>query len=194
MRNRANVFLAAAFIICMIPAAALALSPYSEDFEGLNQSDTGALGAAGWVVFSDYNNADHGNGATIEALVFQEHLIGPGDVGETWIFEFDAKRGNLEGATTAAAFIKTLDPNNGYAQTNYFPIDMTTASTSWTGYAIAITITPDLDGQLLQTGFSSRATNYEGSGVFYDNLEFYNNGDVVPIEDKSWGDVKSLFR
>ena len=65
------------------------------------------------VTFSDYNNVDHGNGAYIESNVFQEWVIGPGDVTETWIFEFDAKLGNLEGQTTALAFIKTLDPANG---------------------------------------------------------------------------------
>ena len=36
----------------------------------------------------------------------------PRAVGETWVFAFDAKRGNIAGASTALAFIKTIDPAN----------------------------------------------------------------------------------
>ena len=241
MNTRANAFLAAAVLICMIPAAAFALSPYSEDFETLNQSDTGALGAAGWLVFgnvfdpmggylygygvfpapndgggfcqivlgegggdqgfqqfvsfSDYNNADHGNGNLIEANVFQEQLIGPGDVTETWIFDFDAKMGNLEGGSTALAFIKTLDPAAGYATTNFITLDTTNIPATWGSYSLQITIDGSLDGQLLQIGFSNKATNYEGSGVFYDNINFYiDETGPVPNEDKAWGDLKALYR
>lgn len=239
MRTRANVFVAAALLLCLVPAAALALSPYAEDFESLNQGDTAALGNAGWlvfanvfspsggylygygvfpapndgaafsaiasgeggasqglqqlVVFSDYNNADHANGNLIEALVFQEQPIGPGDVGETWEFTFDAKLGNLEGGTTALAYIKTLDPGAGYATTNFITVDMTTIPSTWGTYSLQITIDPSLDGQLLQIGFANTATNYEGSGVFYDNLTFTITG-AVPEENTSWGDVKSLYR
>ena len=43
-------------------------------------------------------------------------MISLDDLG-TWSFDFQAKLGNLEGGTTALAFIKTLDPNNGYMTT-----------------------------------------------------------------------------
>ena len=56
-------------------------------------------------IFSDYNNTDHANGAYIEANVFQEQWVESGDVTETWTFEFDAKRGNIELASIANAFI-----------------------------------------------------------------------------------------
>ncbi|MEN8008086.1 MAG: hypothetical protein ABFS42_13785 [Candidatus Krumholzibacteriota bacterium] len=239
MKNRANALFAVAVLICLIPATGLALMPYNQDFEGLNQADTAALGNDGWLVyanvfgpdwaywygygpfpapndgfgfcqiaageggigqgaqqlvaFSDYNNGDHGNSAFIESLVFQEMIIGPGDVSEDWVFEFHAKMGNLEGSSTALAFIKTLDPGAGWATTNYITLDMTAIPANWAAYALSITIDPSLDGQILQIGFQNIATNYEGSGVFYDNVRFYPTGPVG-TEEMSFGAVKSLFR
>ncbi len=148
-------------------------------------------GAQQLSVFSDYNNADHANGNLIEANVFQEQLIGAGHTGELWTFQFYAKRGNIAGATTALAFIKTLDPNAGYAMTNYITADMTNISTTWTEYSLSITIDATLDAQLLQIGFMSLATNYEGSGIFYDNLNFHVG--AVATEQTTWSGVKALF-
>lgn len=238
MKNRVNAFLAVTALVFLIPCAALALGPYNQDFEGLNQADTAALGNDGWlvfgnvfdpgggylygygvfpapndgggfcaiaageggsqqgaqqlVVFNDYNNTDHAVGNLIESNVFQEQLIGPGDVTEVWFFHWDAKMGNLEAGSTAVAFIKTLDPNAGYATTNFITLDMTNIPTTWGSYLLYIFIDPSLDGQLLQFGFSSTATNYEGSGVFYDNIRF--NISPVANEEMSFGAVKSLFR
>ncbi len=150
-------------------------------------------GAQQLVVFSDYNNANHADGAYIEANVFQEQIIEAGNVGETWTFEFQAKRGNIEGATTALAFIKTLDPANGFAMTNFITVDMTTIPESWAGYSASITIDGGLVGQILQFGFASTATSYQGSGIFYDNVGFDLDGGVATRES-SWSEVKSLFR
>jgi hypothetical protein len=239
MKNRVNAIFVTVALACLIPAAAFAIGPYSQDFEGLNQADTSALANDGWLVFgnvfgpdwaywygygvfpapndgaafcaiaageggapqgaqqlvafSDYNNTDHGVGAYIEANVFQEMTIGAGDVSETWTFEFDAKMGNLEGVSTALGFIKTLDPNAGFATTNFITVDMTAIPTTWGTYSVSIDIDGSLVGQLLQIGFQSVATNYEGSGVFYDNINFYPSGPVA-TEDRSFGSVKSLFR
>lgn len=236
MQNKAKVLVAIAAML--IATSAFALSPYVQDFEGLNAADTGALAGDGWLVFgnvfgldwaywygygvfpapndgggfstvaigeggaaqgnqqlnifSDYNNTDHPN-AWIEANVFQEMPIGPGDVTETWVFEFDAKKGNLAGATTAIAFIKTLDPGAGYATTNFITVDMTSIPTTWGTYNVAIYIDASLDGQILQIGFASTTTNYEPSGVFYDNINFGPSGPVA-TEEISFGGVKALFR
>jgi hypothetical protein len=143
-------------------------------------------------VFSDYNNTDHPI-AYIEANVFQEQMVGPGDVGETWVFQFDAMLGNLVSPTTALAFIKTLDPNAGYATTNFITLDMTNIGMSWGTYSISIFIDGSLDGQILQIGFANTTTNYAGSGVFYDNINFSIDG-VIPADDTTWGDLKSLYR
>ena len=237
MQTKAKVLIVA--MAMLIATAGFAIEPYVQDFEGLNQADTGALGADGWLVFgnvfgpdwaywygygvfgapndgggfsqiaigeggagqgsqqlnifSDYNNADHANNAYIESNVFQEMVVGAGDVTENWVFEFDAKRGNLAGTTTAIAFIKTLDPNAGYATTNFITADMTVIPTSWGTYSVSILIDPSLVGQILQIGFSSTTTLYEGSGVFYDNINFGPTGPVA-TEGMSFGGVKSLFR
>ena len=131
------------------------------------------------VAFSDYNNADHALGYVIESNTFREQVIGADDVGNRWTFGFEAKLGNIELASTAAAFIKTLDPGAGYALTNFTSLDMTTTPETWMGYTISIDITPDLEGQILQFGFLNRATNYEGAGIFYDNVTFFYDGTAT---------------
>ncbi|MFO7655096.1 MAG: hypothetical protein R6X25_14955 [Candidatus Krumholzibacteriia bacterium] len=238
MKSSAKAIGAVAVLVCLIPAAAFALQPYSQDFEGLVQTDTGALANDGWLVFanvfgpdwsywygygpfpapndgpafsqivtgeggaaqgtqqlvviSDYNNADHGNGAFIESNVFQEQTVTAGDVGQTWFFGFDAKIGNLEGSTTALAFIKTLDPGSSYAMTNFITVDMTAIPATWSDFGLSIVIDPGLVGQILQFGFANTATNYAGSAVFYDNVIF--NNLAVGADHKSWSEVRSLFR
>lgn len=238
MKNRVNAFIAAAVLVCLIPAASFAIAPYAQDFEGLVQADPAALTNDGWLifgnvfdagggylygygvfgapndgaafcaidagqggasqglqqlaVFSDYNNVDHAAGNLIEANVFQEMTIGAGDVGNTWTFEFDAKRGNIEGQTTAIAFIKTLNPANGYETTNFITYDTTNLPDTWGTYFLQINIDATLVDQLLQIGFSNTATLYQGSGIFYDNIDFYMG--VVGTEEMTFGGVKSLFR
>ena len=152
-----------------------------------------AQGAQQVVVFSDYNNGDHGNGNTIESNFFQEQTVGAGDVGIRWFFTFQVKHGDLAGASTALAFIKTLDPNAGYAMTNFITVDTTDFPDTWSDYALSITIDASLVGQILQFGFSNKATNYEPSGMIYDNVSWFMEG-AVATEQSSWGQVKSLYR
>ncbi len=213
-------------VVLAVPAQA-DLTPYSQDFEGLDMGDPGALAADGWLVFgnvfdgtfgfykygygpfpapnpgggfsaivsgqggpdqgeqqlsvySDYNNFDHANGHRIESNVFQEQIIGPGDVGQTWIFRFDAKRGNINDPgfgncpcwSTALAFIKTLDPNAGFQLTNFVTVDTTDLPDAWGSFWLALEIDAGLVGQILQFGFLNNATLYQPSGVYYDNLSF----------------------
>jgi len=124
------------------------------------------------VVFSDYNNGDHGTLKLVESNTYREQTITAENVGETWRFSFNAKMGNLTGISTARAFIKTLNPAAGWALTNFISEDMTSIPVEWSGYALTITIDAGLVGQVLQFGFLNRATNYEGAGIFYDNLSF----------------------
>jgi hypothetical protein len=129
-------------------------------------------GAQQLVIYSDYNNTDHALGRWIEANVFHEQTVGADDVGDTWTFQFDAKLGNLLPPSTAQAFVKTLDPQAGYATTNFFFIDTHLLPTTWGTFTIPITIDAALVGKLLQFGFNATATNYQSSAVFYDNLSF----------------------
>ena len=133
-------------------------------------------GAQQLSIYSDYNNADHGLGRIIEAIVFRERTIVGSDVGTTISFTFDAKRGNIEGATTALAFIKTLDPGAGFATTNFITEDTTNLPATWGTFTLSLAVDATLVGQTLQYGFQTRASNFEGSGVFYDNLTFGPTG------------------
>lgn len=142
-------------------------------FSAIATGEGGApQGAQQLSVYSDYNNGDHGNGHKIESNVFQEQIVGAADVGDTYTFSFDAKLGNLAGATTALAFIKTLDPGNGFALTNFVTVDMTTIPNTWGTYQMSLAIDGSLPGQIFQFGFLNNATNFEASGVFYDNINF----------------------
>lgn len=215
--------------LACVASAAADLTPYSQNFEGLNAGDTGALAADGWLVFgnvfdasnnylygygsfgapndgaafcqiasgeggaaqgtqylnvfSDYNNGDHANGNWIEANVFQEQRVGAGDLGKTFTFTFDYKAAaggfGPGGDTTTFAFIKVLNPNNGWSLEAFPTIETTAASTTdWVnGAVIPVTIDSGWQDHVLQFGFLSRATHYEPSGVLYDNVNF---AEAVP--------------
>ena len=132
------------------------------------------------VVFSNYDccdppNQGHFNGTDlVETIVFQEiNPILVTDIGRTFTFEFDAKRGNIGGATTAQAFIRTLDPSAGFATTNNVVLDTTNLPANWATYSITLDLSDSaLVGQILQFGFSTVASNFEGAGNFYDNISF----------------------
>ncbi len=150
-----------------------------------------AQGLQQLVVYSDYANGNHGSGNWVESNCYQEQTVPVGAMG-IWIFEFDAKRGDIGGTSTALAFIKTLDPNAGYAMSNFITYDTTLLPTTWDTYSVSIDVT-GLDGQILQFGFSTMATNYEPCGNYYDNVNFYeDNGS--PVDDTTWGALKALYR
>jgi hypothetical protein len=143
-------------------------------------------------VFSDYENTLHGAGDWIESNVFQEQTVGAADVGATWYFEFDAKHGDWSTAQhnpTAAAFIKTIDSNHGYALTNFIPLDMTSIAATWNRYSLSIVIDASLVGQLLQFGFLNTATHYDPTAIFYDNVVFSQTSSVgvTPLAARASG-------
>jgi len=139
-------------------------------------------GAQQLVVFSDYNNGDHAAGNLIESNVFQEMSVTAEDVGKRYSFSFQAKRGNIEGSTTALAFIKTLDPSSGWATTNFITVEMTDIPDTWGGYSISLDIDAGLVDQIFQIGFSSTTTQYQGSGIFYDNV-LLEEAPTTPVPD-----------
>ena len=131
---------------------------------------------------SIYNNYDccqpsngHFNGTDLsQALVFQEiNPIPAALIGQVITFTFDAKNGDIQPPTTAQAYIQTLDPGAGFAQTNFIPFDTTNIGTAWGTYSISIDLSdPLLQGQILQFGFSSTASNFTPSQNVYDNVTF----------------------
>ena len=141
-------------------------------FSAVAAGEGGATqGAQQMSIYNDYNNADHAAGRIIEAIVFRERTIAASDVGTTLSFTFDAKAGNIEGASTALAFIKTLNPAAGFATTNFITEDTTNLPANWSTFTLSLAIDASLVGQTLQYGGQSRASNFEGSGIFYDNMD-----------------------
>jgi hypothetical protein len=139
-------------------------------------------------VYSDYNNnAAHSAGDLVETNVFQEPFsqgnpITMAEVGQTYTFSFQAKRGNINNPedpncaapnvcdVTANAFIKTLDPDDGFSLGDSDTVDTSDLPTEWGGFTIFLPITQDLVGHILQFGFQTNATNFEPSGNIYDNV------------------------
>jgi hypothetical protein len=150
-------------------------------------------------VFSDYENADaHSAGDLVEAIVFQEQTIGAADVGKTWVFEFQAKmpaNGGVTPPTTALAFIKTIDPGDGFAMTNFVTVDMTSIPGEWNGYSVSLAIDAALVGQFFQFGFSNTATNYDPSAIIYDNVVLRDDSGVgVPdVSDLAAASLRQNF-
>ncbi|MEM9353707.1 MAG: PEP-CTERM sorting domain-containing protein [Planctomycetota bacterium] len=137
--------------------------------------------------YSDYNccgaTDGHSVGETVQATVFQEQNITAADIGKDVTFIFDGKRPSTAAGTALAppsegeAFILTLDPNNGFAITNFISFDaLTLSQEDWSTHSLTLSLAdPLLNGQILQFGFQNRATNFDNTGVFYDNINF-----VVP--------------
>lgn len=122
-------------------------------------------------VYNDYNNVgEHTALNIVQANVFKEQTIGAADVGKTYVWQFDAKRGNLLAPSTAFAFIKTIDPSNNFALTNEILLETTSIDTLWSTYSVNLFIDAGLVNQLFQIGFNSLATNFVSSGIFYDNV------------------------
>lgn len=138
------------------------------------------------VSYSDYNNIDHANGNTIEALLFQEQTIAASNVGETWTFEFDYLDDpvvtNGAGMATTQVFIKVLESSTGsFATLAEQTFDTTgVSSTTWGSASLQITIDPAWAGELLQFGFQNEATAYWDTGRFYDNLSWSAPGSQSP--------------
>ncbi len=216
--------LAALVVGASFTTAAMAISPFSQNFEGMNPASPTALSDDGWLyyanvfngatylygygtgpapngtpafssvaggeggvnqgaryvnIYSDYGNQGaHTSGYRVEALVFQERVITAADLGVTFNFRFDYKAASSpfgpSGATTTAAFMKILDPSNGYATLVNPTLNTTAASNSvWSeGNTLSVTIDNSWTGKLLQFGFLSNASNNQPSGVFYDNIVF----------------------
>jgi len=136
-------------------------------------------------IYNDYNNQDHAAGNIIEAIVFQERAVLASEAGTTLSFTFDAKRGNINDPndplcpcdSTAEAFIQVLDSVGGSFALLASDVENTTnLPDTWDTFTISVPIDASLVGQLLQFGARSRATNFEPSGVFYDNMAVCADG------------------
>ena len=133
--------------------------------------------------YSDYNNQAGQLAGYVSASTYQEQVIGTGDVGSTWRFSYDAKIGNLEGNSSAFAYMLALDFTDGGESFN--SNDTTNLPIDWGSYTVDLLISPDMVGDTLSFGFGAVSTNNEGSGVFYDNLSFARVAPV-PVPAAVW--------
>ncbi|MDG1048587.1 MAG: hypothetical protein P8R46_00140, partial [Planctomycetota bacterium] len=147
-------------------------------FSDLSDSQQAAdQGSQSLVVYSDYNNGDHGNGNYIEASVYKEQAIQTANLGQSAIFSFDVKKSdfvnNGQGDAEMFAFIKVLDSVGGsFGTLRDRRISLTDNSIrNWDNVTITMELDPSLDGQLFQFGFGSYASNYDDTGVYYDNID-----------------------
>jgi hypothetical protein len=53
---------------------------------------------------------------------------------------------------------------------------MTNIGVDWNGWSLQLVIDASLEGQLFQVGFTNTATNYDGSSIYYDNIELASEG------------------
>ena len=131
--------------------------------------------------YSDYNNGDQ-VGSYVQASTFQTQLISTSNAG-LWRFTYDAKIGNLEEDSSAFAYILIQDFVNPDI---FVSNDTTNLPVEWGTYTLDLLIPESYAeaGATLSFGFSATATAYNGSGVFYDNLNF--DRVVVPVPAAVW--------
>ena len=122
--------------------------------------------------------------------MFQEvNPFNAADAG-TYVFSFDTQvPGALEGATTVFAFVKLLDPNAGFA--DVFGGSKTFDTAAAGPGSIEVTLTAEHAGMILQWGFTSKSSNYEFSGRWYDNVRFGQRimpgpGPLLPVPIPFW--------
>ena len=146
-------------------------------------------GTQGLLILSDYKNGDHGNGSNriIQPTVFQEQTISASDIGSVWEFSFLASPDQdltTDPVSQAYGFFKTIDPSSGFSQTNFIQADTSALGPGVTPFSIQIDLSdPALEGQLLQFGFETRASNFGPSAVNYDNLSLAEVVDSIITGD-----------
>ncbi len=127
-------------------------------------------------VYSDYNNGDQGppNNFLLETNVYQQQTIGAADLNTTITFDFDYRAADdpfqPSGGTTTFAFIKVFDP--AFNLLDIQLLETTNASMVFTSGSLSQLIDPNWTDAILQFGFLSNVTNFEPSGVYYDNVNF----------------------
>lgn len=155
-------------------------------------------------VFNDYNNADahtaggetfegsgvYTGGDLVDANVYLQYFVEPEDLGTTVTFAFDAKLGDFQTGPVlgssppldaeAEAFLKVLDPANGYQPyPNIQTLDATGFAVEWETYTLTFVIDSEWEGKVLQAGFRTKTSNYAPSAMFYDNISLTSDRVAV---------------
>ena len=103
-------------------------------------------------------------------------------------FTFDAKAGNIDGATTALAYIQTLDSGAGFSRTNFETVDMTSVAVTWGDFMASLDLSSRFSkARLSKSDSRVRRRTSNGSGVFYDNVQVVPNPPRLPrVAFESW--------
>ena len=143
-------------------------APNSNDPYTASNIATGATGQA-LNVFSDYANQEvQAADKCAEVSVFQEMAIGSSDTG-SYTFRFEVQALETLGAGVRTnAFIKVLDPNNGYETVYYETVNTKTGGAK----LMSITLGADDIGNLLQFGFANISNENRATSRLYDNVTF----------------------
>jgi hypothetical protein len=104
--------------------------------------------------------------------------------GATWVFDFVFASNAafpITGDTQTSAFIIVLDPAKNFLYVN--DLDTTLANPIWTAGQLSVALDPNWTEGFLQIGFYNLTGNYDGSGMFYDDVNF---APAVPIPAAVW--------
>ncbi|MGB5259579.1 MAG: VPLPA-CTERM sorting domain-containing protein [Gammaproteobacteria bacterium] len=145
--------------------------------------------------YTDYNNPDQTvvpftpgmPKYYISASTFQTQTTSTSNIDDVWRFAYDAKIGNLEADSSAFAYVQLLDSagNDKAFVTN----DSTNLPDTWGRYFLDLDLSQygAVSGDTVNFGFVATSTDYNGSAVFYDNLEFFQaEVEVIPVPAAVW--------
>jgi len=114
-------------------------------------------------------------------------------VGETVTFDFEARRTNLDLANaTADAYLKLINPNTGWSETLVVNQAGSDVGTDWGSYSVSFDVEASHVGQLIQVGFTNRASSdgtqagTASTGMNYDNLIVTSEVAAVPVPAAAW--------
>mgnify|MGYP001029648713 FL=1 len=164
------------------PACTSYNSQYDYDFANPGTDQVAALvtsdatGSSVLNTFSDYNNAAFQPNGCVTVNIFREYTIAAGDEGD-YEFKFVNAFPNdpANTAVSAQAFIKILDPNNGYNDVLSGAL-VQSVTGSEGEKTISVTIDSSAAGLILQYGFSNASANYQETGMYYDDVCFDSAG------------------
>ncbi len=164
---------------------------YFEDSpNGPQISALGSFDMNQWIsVYGDYDNPGRTTFPTFvfDTSVFQQRAFSAADAatGATWTFNFDWKHadsGAPSGSSTAAAFIRVFDGSFNLLDEQLF--STTAQNASFPGFdpgSLEQVMNPAWNtGGFIQWGFTNSSIAFEGTGVFYDNVEF-TDGSKPPV-------------
>ena len=153
--------------------------------------------------YANYDNANVHNRTTCNPCspnlqesisFFKEFAFTGADTssGDTWDFGFDYASnpaGPITGNTQVSAFIRVFDPVFNLLDEQTFDTGLSATSEFQSGL-LSVILNPAWTQGVVQIGFNNLVGNYDGSGRFYDNVCFANDGScsapAVPVPAAVW--------